>query len=427
CAAPLTLVATTVNGNGSYPSLEVPASAGPGTYRWVAAYDGDANNNPATTACGDLGESTTVTKASPTITTSATATATAGGVISDTATLAGGFGPTGTITFNLFGPNNVTCAGIPAFTSTKAVVSGISTYTSDGFIPLAAGAYSWIAAYNGDANNNAATSACIDPAETSTVSKASPTITSTATASANTGGTISDTATLAGGVATTGAITFTLFGPNNATCSGTALFTSTKPVSGNGTYPSDPFIPVSSGTYYWVASYSGDLGNSTATTACGDPGETSTVTQVNSQDVSLRMFRVGRFSTGHRGVFIVLVSNTGTVDTSGRLTFTDTLPVGLTFVDSFSFDWHCSAAGQTVTCTYDNPLPVGRFTGLVLIVDVTAPRGTVLTNTGTVTPSDATPADNTASVTVTVRGGRHDFEGNFEGNFDQNDEATLQE
>jgi hypothetical protein len=233
----------------------------------------------------------TVQKASPTITTSATTLAsTAGTTISDVATLSGGIAPTGTITFNLFGPNDPGCAGVP-FTSPDTV-SGDGTYTS-AFIPwggLLPGTYRWVASYSGDGTNNSATTVCNDAGETSIVSsKASPTITTQATSSANTVATISDTATLLGGNAPTGAITFNLFGPDNATCAGSPVFSSSKPVNGNGNYTSDPFnpfAPVHPGTYRWVASYSGDTNNNAATTACNDLGETSAVTQASPGDLS---------------------------------------------------------------------------------------------------------------------------------------------
>ena len=48
-----------------------------------------------------------------------------------------------------------------------------------------------------------------------------------ASPSVQVGGQISDTATLAGGANPTGDITFTLFGPDNATCTGDPIFTST--------------------------------------------------------------------------------------------------------------------------------------------------------------------------------------------------------
>ena len=110
-------------------------------------------------------------RADPTITTVATSsvvTATSGASVTDTATLAGGFNPTGTITFQAFGPNNATCAGAAAFTSAKPV-NGNGVYVSDPFSPVAEGAYRWVVTYGGDINNSVATSPCNAANETSTV------------------------------------------------------------------------------------------------------------------------------------------------------------------------------------------------------------------------------------------------------------------
>jgi hypothetical protein len=68
-----TLVFTSVvsvnAGNGDYPSANfTPSGAAPqiaGSYNWTAAYSGDANNVPISTACGDTGE-TSLVKKSPT-------------------------------------------------------------------------------------------------------------------------------------------------------------------------------------------------------------------------------------------------------------------------------------------------------------------------------------------------------------------------
>src|SRR5207244_13227313 len=82
----------TVNGKGDYSSGNFAATQA-GTYHWRASYSGDPNNNPAApTACADPAEAVVVTKASPTVTTSATPQATAGGTMSDQATLARGGG-----------------------------------------------------------------------------------------------------------------------------------------------------------------------------------------------------------------------------------------------------------------------------------------------------------------------------------------------
>src|SRR5437016_4357938 len=141
----------------------------------------------------------TVTKDSPSVTTSSTAQGRAGGPFSDQALLAGSSGPnaTGTISFTVFGPNNATCAA-PGTPAGSAPVSGDGTYPSSAVPVVLAGAYRWIASYSGDGNNNSFTTQCNDAGETSTVTKASPTVTTSATAQAPAGGTISDQALLAG-------------------------------------------------------------------------------------------------------------------------------------------------------------------------------------------------------------------------------------
>jgi hypothetical protein len=198
--------------------------------------------------------------------------------VSDKATLAGGVAPTGVIKFNLFGPGDATCTGTVAFTSTKPVV-GNGSYTSASFTPTVVGTYRWIAAYSGDANNPPVATACNDANEDVVVSAVAPvTLTARASPDVKLGGQVSDTATLANGVNPTGTITFRLFGPGNATCTGTATFTSTKPVSGNGSYTSAPFTPSVVGTYRWIAAYSGDANNSPVSTVCNAPGQTVRVT-----------------------------------------------------------------------------------------------------------------------------------------------------
>lgn len=110
------------------------------------------------------------------------------------------------------------------------------------------------------------------------VPKVQPTIvTQVSAASMTIGGSVHDTATLSGGNNPTGTITFRAFGPNDESCTGAAAFTSTVPVNGNGSYDSEPFTPTAVGTYEWIASYSGDAFNFTATGACGDANESVVV------------------------------------------------------------------------------------------------------------------------------------------------------
>ena len=70
-----------------------------------------------------------------------------------------GANPGGTITFKLYGPNNLTCAGTPSSTSVRPV-TGNSSYTSASVTGLPLGTYRWIASYSGDANNVGRATSC---------------------------------------------------------------------------------------------------------------------------------------------------------------------------------------------------------------------------------------------------------------------------
>jgi hypothetical protein len=265
--------AVPVSGNGSYDSSDFTPTA-PGTYRWAAAYSGDPDNTPVATACNDANESVVVSKASPSLATTASAGVTIGGSVHDTGTLSGGFSPGGTITFRLYGPNDASCSGTPAFTSAAVSVSGNGNYDSGNFTPAAAGTYRWIASYTGDGNNNAVATACNAANESVVVSANSPSIWTFASRGIVLGsGTVHDTAMIFG-FSPGGTITFRLYGPDDATCANTPVFTSSAvAVSGNGEYDSPAFTPSATGLYRWTASYSGDTNNTPAATACNDADE----------------------------------------------------------------------------------------------------------------------------------------------------------
>ena len=104
------------------------------------------------------------------------------------------------------------------------------------------------------------------------VAKLTTALTTQASSGVTRGEAISDTATLSGGATPTGTITFNLYGPNDATCS-SAIFTSTVPVNGNGTYSSTSFTDTTAGTYRWIANYSGDANNAATANACNAANE----------------------------------------------------------------------------------------------------------------------------------------------------------
>ena len=86
-----------------------------------------------------------------------------------------------------------------------------------------------------------------------------PTIATTLSASSiGVGGSVHDSATLTGASSNAGGtVTYSVYAGAN-TCSGTALFTSTKTVSGGVVPDSDSFTFTAAGTYSWQATYSGD-------------------------------------------------------------------------------------------------------------------------------------------------------------------------
>jgi hypothetical protein len=111
-----------------------------------------------------LGVAGPAAAATPTLTTTASPSVPAGGQIHDTATLSEGAGPTGTIVFDLYGPDNAECSAPIAFSS-SIVVNGNGVYNSDSFTTTMAGTYRWRAQYSGDPNNTSVGTSCSDPAE----------------------------------------------------------------------------------------------------------------------------------------------------------------------------------------------------------------------------------------------------------------------
>jgi hypothetical protein len=272
CSTLVDTETATVNGNGSYgtPFGYSPTQAG--TYWWTASYSGDPSNNPASSGCG--AEQAAVSQATPAITTTPNpATATVGTTVNDTATLSGGYKPTGFITFALSGPfapgATPDCSG-PFASVENVTVNGNGSYTTAiGQTPDQPGIYYWTASYSGDTNNTGPYNAC--GGEPVVIRPASPAITTSPSPGVPTGVTVHDTATLSGGYNLTGTIEFKLYGPSaTADCSGTAVDDETVTVNGNGSYTTAAgFTPAQAGTYWWTSSYSGDTNNTMASAGCG--------------------------------------------------------------------------------------------------------------------------------------------------------------
>jgi uncharacterized repeat protein (TIGR01451 family) len=254
---------------------DLTVAAGPQTFQIVAqaTSPGSVTNTArVTSATRDLTPgnnsdtaTTNVVKASPAISTVASPGGTVGTVtVTDTATVSGGFNPTGSVTFRLFSDS-----GCATQVSTSAVALTGATATSAAHTPTTAGTYYWTAVYAGDTLNNSATSPCRAPNESVTVAKATPSLSTQSSGDNLVGAPVSDTATLTGGFNPGGTVTFRLY--TDASCNA-QVFTLPGPVTA-GTATSGWFTPTTAGAYRWTASYSGDVNNEAVSGACGAPGE----------------------------------------------------------------------------------------------------------------------------------------------------------
>jgi hypothetical protein len=252
----------------------------------------------------------------------------AGGIASDSATLAGGFNPGGTVSFQLFAPADTTCQ-TPIASQDTTLAAGIA---SSGNVGVGGpGTYNWVATYGGDPNNNPVSSGC--GAEPFLVAKYAPSITTTPSGSVPAGGTVSDTATVYGGLNPGGSVTFQLFAPGDTTCTTPTATTTGTLITGTASSGNVPTGGV--GTYKWVATYNGDATNNGVTSPCGS--ETVVVTKATPS---------------------ISTTPSGSVPAGGKVSDSATLSGGFSPSGSVVFTLH--APGDT-TCKN----PIATKTGSV--------------------------------------------------------------
>jgi hypothetical protein len=255
----LDTVGEVVGGRVLVPQTILPSRVG--DYPIDLVYSGDQMNVPAFIECGEPGAVLHVARAQPALTLMPSPSTVVGEPVDATATLAGGYRPTGSITFNLYPPLDATCSGLPALTVSEALVGALAG--SGALATNAVGEYRFTALYSGDANNLPAESQC--GTGSVTTGKARPTLTATSHAEGE-GGLIGATAALAGGFEPSGTVTFTLFGPDATSCSGPKVFRVIAPVIEDAAR-SGTFSTGGSGRFALLTTYSGDARNEAAATA----------------------------------------------------------------------------------------------------------------------------------------------------------------
>jgi hypothetical protein len=190
-----------------------------------------------------------------------------GTAMHDSATLTGATATAGgTVTYSAYAGAN-TCSGTDLLNSTVTVTNGQVPISAD-FTPTSAGTYSFQAVYNGDARNLPASSTC--SSEQLVVSPNTPGLTTTPSNDLGLviGTTLQDSATLSNASSPTGSIDFALYGPDDAGCLGTAVYTESVALTGNSASTTTGFTTAAAGTYAWTAHYDGDGNNSSADSGC---------------------------------------------------------------------------------------------------------------------------------------------------------------
>ncbi|MGA2211225.1 MAG: Ig-like domain-containing protein [Acidimicrobiales bacterium] len=293
CSGDPVLTDTVTMSAGAVPASSTSAPLAAGSYSYESAYSGDADYSGSTNGCAsfDVGPATPTTGA--TVYDAGTnspwsGTEETGASAYDTSAVTGleGFTPTGTLAYSFFA--NTVCSGEPYGEDVVTLAAGVVP-RSPATAPLAAGSYSYKAAYSGDGNYLPAASGCL----TFTVA-AGPEVTTAAindgttdqpwSGTEVTGATAygSSTVTGAPGVLPTGTVTYDLF--ENATCAGNAAITSVETLTGNGSVPTSSSSPaLAAGSYSFTATYSGDASYVASASDCGTfsvgkaPAATTTV------------------------------------------------------------------------------------------------------------------------------------------------------
>jgi uncharacterized repeat protein (TIGR01451 family) len=115
-------------------------------------------------------------------------------------------------------------------------------------------------------------------------------------------------------------------------------------------------------------------------------------------DLAMAVTHAGTFVVGDPEAYTLTVTNIGAAASTGTITVTDVLPMGLGFMSGTGTGWSCGAVGQTVRCTTSSILAPGATGTITLAVSVGAAALPSVTNSASVSTSgDLNPANDGAS------------------------------
>ena len=124
-------------------------------------------------------------------------------------------------------------------------------------------------------------------------------------------------------------------------------------------------------------------------------------------DLTLTKSHTGNFTQGQPGTYSLTVSNAGGTPTSGSVTVTDNVPIGLVPTSAVGTGWTCNIAAQGMICNRSDPLAPGTsYPPITLTVAVAANAPASVTNTAIVFGGgEINPSNNTATDPTTITAG----------------------
>jgi len=389
-----------------------------GIYHFLAVFSGDTNN-PGPVDSGCTSEPVTIT-ASPTIVTTPSETSgSVGDLLNDSATLSDGsnFDGQGTITFNLYGPNDPTCDGEPAYTEMVSADHNGSDYSTSNTTVTAdtAGTWNWTASFSGDGNNNPASSDCGE--ESVVINPAAIHVLKTADAAkVNVGSPIGFTLTvyndgsgdargvrLSDTLPTNAGLSWSIAGQGSdwaSTCAISAGVLSCGPVTvpaGTTQAASTFTVHIVSGTTAATGGDcpgSGTVDNTGIVTTSNDGTDQSSASTCVQALVDLSITKAGSPATQTLGAgnitWTIVVTNNGP-DTDTGVTIADPMPAGNTFVSATSTQGTCTG-GAILNCS------IGTMaSGASVTITLVTTPSTVGAQTNTATVAGSRPETNTAN------------------------------
>jgi uncharacterized repeat protein (TIGR01451 family) len=315
-----------------------------------------------------------------------------GNAINTTANLPAG----SSVTYSVSGTLSVTATG--TLSNTAIVItpaSGVSDPTDLG--------------RTGAGNNSATDTTTINPVPDLTITKshsgnftqgqvgATYTITATNSGLAATSGTVTVTDTLPAG------LTATAIAGTGWTCVvGTLTCTRSDALATGASYPVITLtVNVANNAAASVTNSANVSGGGQTNTANDTASNPTTINQL--PDLTITKTHTGNFTQGQVGAtYSLTATNSGFASTSGTVTVTDTLPVGLTATAISGTGWICVLG--TLTCTRGDALAAGAsYPVITLTVNVSLTAPATVTNSATVSGGgENNAANNTANDLTTI-------------------------